>query len=107
MQRFTLIHNGSQQGWQAAYLAFHIAAQLGAPLLVWLVDSATDKKVLAQRATQVEVGGRAAGVAIETRLVMEFPIRTLVENKSTVDGIFLPHQLIPNGETAARLLESG
>ena len=106
MQRFTLIHDGSDQGWQAAYLAFHIAAQLGAPLLVLLVNSGTDKKALAQRAKQVEVGARAAGVAVETRLMTEFSIETLVASTSALDGLFVPRRLVPDGETVARFLEA-
>lgn len=106
MQRFTLIHDGSDQGWQTAYLAFHIAARLGAPLLVLLVNSAADKKTLIQRSAQVKVGGRAAGLAIETRLVMEFSIDMVLANVSFMDGLFIPQHLIPNEETAERLLEA-
>ena len=106
MQRFTLIHDGSDQGWQAAYLAFHIAARLGSPLLVLLVNSAADKETLIQRSAQVKVGGRAAGLAIETRLVMEFSIDMVLANVSSIDGLFVPQRLIPNEETAERLLEA-
>lgn len=106
MQRFTLIHDGSDQGWQAAYLAFHVAAQLGAPLLVLLVDSTTDKKILARRATQIEVGGRAAGVAIGTRFVTDFSVHVVLENATDSDGLFVPHNLIPDGEAALRFLEA-
>ena len=106
MQRFTLIHDGSDQGWQAAYLAFHVAAQLGAPLLVLLVDSTTDKKILAQRATQVEVGGRAAGVVIGTRIVVDFSVNLVMENVAASDGLFVPRRLVPDGRTALRFLEA-
>lgn len=106
MQRFTLIHDGSEQGWQAAYLAFHIAVQLGAPLRVLMVDSTIDKKILAQRATEVGVGGRAAGVAVETRLVTEFSVDVLTENTNAMDGIFIPKRFIPDGKTAEVFLEA-
>lgn len=105
MQRFTLIHDGSEQGWQTAYLAFHIAAQLGAPLQALLGDSA-DRESLVQSAAQVEIGGRAAGVAIETRLVTDFSLDSLIENTDAIDGLFIPHRFVPDGETAARFLEA-
>ena len=105
MQRFTLLHDGSDQGWQAAYLAFHIAAQLGAPLFALLVGSASDEKILARNASQVEVGGRAAGLVIETRLVTEFSVDVVEENVADSDGLFIPRRLIPNKETAVRFLE--
>jgi hypothetical protein len=106
MQRFTLLHDGSDQGWQAAYLAFHIAAQLGAPLFALLVGSASDEKILARNASQVEVGGRAAGLVIKTRLVTEFSVDIVEENVADSDGLFVPRRLIPDEETAARFLEA-
>ena len=106
MQRFTLIHDGSDQGWQAAYLAFRIAAQLGAPLLVLLADSASDKKMLAERAAQVEVGGHAARVAIESHLVTDFSVDTVMKKKNNCDGLFAPLRLIPDEKTARSFLEA-
>jgi len=106
MRRFTLIHDGSDQGWQATYLAFHIAVQLGAPLLVLLVDSTADKNMLAQRATQVEVGARAAGVSIETRSMLDFSLDTLAEIANTSDGLFVSKHFVPDRKTALRFLES-
>ena len=103
MQRFTLIHDGSAQGWQAAYLAFHITAQLGAPLLVILTGSVTDHKTILQRASQIEVGGRAAGVTIETRLVMDFSLEYL--SGHPIDGLFAPKHLVPDGKTAMRFIK--
>jgi hypothetical protein len=105
MQRFTLIHDGSDQGWQTAYLAFHIAAQLGAPLQALLGDS-TDRETLIQSAAQVEIGGRAAGVVIRTHLVADFSLDSLIENTNAIDGLFIPHRFIPDGKTAARFLEA-
>jgi len=106
MQRFTLIHDGSKQGWQATYLAFHFAALLGAPLLVLLFDPIADEQNLKQRAAQVEVGARAAGVAIETRLVDDFSMEVIAENAMESDGLFIPRRLVPDGETATRFLEA-
>ncbi len=105
MQRFTLIHDGSDQGWQAAYLAFHVAAQLGAPLQV-LLGASTNREALVQRAAQVEIGGRAARVAIRTRLVADFSLEVLVESTSAIDGLFISRHLVPDGEIAARFLEA-
>jgi len=106
MQRFTLIHDGSDQGWQAAYLAFHVAAQLGAPLLVLLADPAADSETLVQRATQIEVGGRAAGVAIGTRLMTDFSVDVVTKNASGSDGLFIPRRLIPDWKSALQYLEA-
>ena len=68
MQRFSLIHDGSEQGWQAAYLAFNISARFGAPLLALLVKSDLPTSLLQKRAAQVRVGGNAAKLVIETKL---------------------------------------
>lgn len=107
MQRFTLLHDSTAQGWQATYLAFHIAARLGAPLQVLIIDSASHNKVImAQRAAHVEVGGRAAGVVMETHLLMEFSIDTLKEKITAIDGLFLPQRLIPDGEAASVFLDA-
>lgn len=106
MQRFTLIHDGSNQGWQAAYLAFHVASRLGAPLQALLVDSVTEKQTLAQRATQIEVGGRAAGVVIETRLVGDFSLEVVSENAAGTDGLFIPARFIPDEKTVSQCLEA-
>lgn len=106
MQRFALIHDGSEQGWQAAYLAYHVAAQLGAPLQVLLIESPADKDSVAQRATQIEVGGRAAGVLLETHIVPDFSIDNVTTNTAAINGLFLPLRLLPEEKSAARLLES-
>jgi hypothetical protein len=106
MQRFTLLHDGSNHGWQAVYLAFHLSARLGAPLLVLLVDSAIDREMIVQRTNQVEVGGRAAGVVIGTRLVTDFSVKVVAENAAGSDGLFAPRQLIQDGKHAARFLEA-
>ena len=106
MQRFTLLHDGSKQGWQAAYLALHVAAQLGSPLLVLLTDLAPDPEVLIQRATQVEVGGRAAGVTIKTRQVADFSVDVVLQYATNSDGLFVPQRLIPGWKTALQYLEA-
>lgn len=106
MQRFTLIHDGTSQAWQTTYLAFHIAARLGAPLQVLLSDSAIGEETSAQRAADIEVGGRAAGVVIESHLVADFAIETILENTNIVDGLFIPRRLIPDEETVKRFLNA-
>jgi len=107
MQRFTLLHNGSVQSWQTAYLTFHIAARLGAPLQVLIIgDSTKNKMTLAQWAAQVETGGRAAGVAVETDLLMNFSLERLMDVITTTDGLFAPHHFIPDGKTAALFLDA-
>ena len=104
-QRFALVHDGSNQGWQAAYLAIHVAARLGAPLQVWLTDSSTDTEALAQRAAQLEIGGRAAGVTLETQIVRDFSLRTFAHwDITSLNGMFFPHRLLAGDDAAARLL---
>lgn len=106
MQHFSVIHDGSDQGWQAAYLAFHMAARLGAPLRALLTESPAEKKAHAQRATQIEVGGRAAGVAVESRLITDFSVANIVENCKGTNGLFVPRRLIPDEKTAHRFLRA-
>jgi len=106
MQKFTLLHDGSVYGWQATYLALYVAAQLGAPLQVLLIDSNNDEETLEQQAANVETGGRAAGVVIETNRLKNFSVDTIKENITAIDGLFIPHRLIPDGESAMRFLEA-
>lgn len=105
MQRFTLIHDGSKQGWQTAYLAFHVAAQLGAPLLGLIVDAGSDMDALKKRAEQVEVGAHAAGVAIGTQLIPEFSVDAVDKYLGEGNGFFVPRRIIPDEETARRFLD--
>jgi hypothetical protein len=106
MQKFTSLHDGSIQGWHATYLAFHIAAQLGAPLQVLLINSGNTEDTLEERAAHVETGGRAAGVTIETHLLGDFSIADLKEHTTAIDGLFVPQRLISDGESATVFLET-
>lgn len=106
MHRFTLLHDGSAQGWQATYLAFHIAAGLGAPLQVLFNDSISNEETPEQRAAHVETGGRAADVVIESRVLPDLSVDTLKQNITVVDGLFVPRTLVPDGATASRFLEA-
>jgi hypothetical protein len=106
MQRFTLSHDGSSQGWQTAYLAFDVAARLGAPLQVLLLDSTADQELLAQNAMQLQTAGRAAGVSLETRIVADFSSESVARSVVAINGLFLPHRLLPDEETTTRLLEA-
>lgn len=105
MQRFTLVHDGSKQGWQTAYLAFHVAAQLGAPLLGLIVNTGADKDVLTKRAAQLEVGAHAAGVAIRTQLISKFSVDVVDEYLEEENAFFVPRRLIPDEKTARRFLD--
>lgn len=105
MQRFALIHDGSKQAWETTYLVFRVAARLGAPLQVLLLDSKTDPQTVAQRANQLGIGGRAAGVVLETRVVPDFSIDTILGNTGTLNGLFLPNHLLPDDQTGVGLLE--
>jgi len=106
MQRFTLLHDGSAQGWHATYLAFYIAARLGAPLQVLHVRSKEETEALKDLAVHVATGAHAAGVDVETHLLADFSMDTLRKNITSIDGLFLPPRLIPDGETASLFLEA-
>jgi len=93
MQRFTLLHDGSDQGWQATYLAFYIAVRFGAPLQVLHIDPRKNTKDLKRRAIDVETGGNAAGVSVETQFLADAPQETVRNLVSSVDGFFLPQRL--------------
>jgi hypothetical protein len=105
MQRFTLLHDGSDLGWQAAYLAFHLSARLGAPLLVLLGEPKIDREMIAQRANQLEVGGRAAGLEIRIRPVTDFSVDVVVENAAGSNGLIVPRGLLQDNHVPATFLE--
>lgn len=106
MQRYNIIHDGSGQGWQATYLAFHVAARLGAPLQTFIIGSGEDKLTRTQWANQVEISGRAAGVATVSHHLPDLSVDTLRKYMSATDGLFLPAHLIPDREAVARFLEA-
>ena len=106
MQRFSLIHDGSSQGWQTAYLAFDVAARLGAPLQVLLLDSTADQELLAQNAMQLQTAGRAAGVSLETRIVADFSSESVARSVVAINGLFLPHRLLSEEQSLTSLLEA-
>lgn len=106
MQQFTLIHDGSDQAWQAAYLAFHFASRLGAPLLALIVNSSGDNQIPAQNAAQIEISGRAACVEIETHILKEYSMEYVAALSMDSDGIFIPRRLIASNRAAKRYLEA-
>jgi len=106
MQRFTLLHDGSVQGWQATYLAFHVAARLGSPLQVLHIDPNNDDHALHQRSMHVKTGGNAAGVVVENHLVSDFSLNTLKEHITAIDGFFLPQHLIADRESVSLYLDA-
>jgi len=106
MHKFTLVHDGSTQGWHATYLAFHITARLGSPLRILHFDLEERQGTLKERAAQVETGARAAGVVFESQLLADFSLGTMKENISTSDGIFLPLRLLPDGKTVSLFLKA-
>ena len=106
MQRFLLVLDGSEQGWQAAYRAFHVTARLGAYLHVLVIDSVVNESLLAQRANQVKIGGHAAGISIETQLIKEFSLNTLRKNIKDIAGLFIPSGLIPDDKVAKQFLNA-
>jgi hypothetical protein len=106
MQRFALVHDGSAQGWQTAYLAIHVAARLGALLQVWLADTNADIESLAQRAAQLEIGGRSAGVSLTTQVVQGISLKTLAERDlASINGVFFPYHLLPEDDSVINLLD--
>ncbi len=106
IQRYVLLHDGSTQSWQSAYLAFHVAAQLGASLLVILVNPSAEKIDLSNIASQVEVGARAAGVAIETNQASEFTVDILPAILESMDGLIIPQQLMRDLDPKSGYLEA-
>jgi len=106
MQRFTLLHDGSTQGWHATYLAFHVTAQLGAPLQVLHIKSDKEKETLTDRAGHLETGAHAAGVSVETRLLKDFEIETLKQQITSINGLFLPGRMLFDGTAVSRFLEA-
>lgn len=106
MQRFTLLHDGSAQGWHATYLAFYIAARFGAPLQVLHVRSEEETEALNDTAAHIETGAHAAEVVIETHLLTDFSIDSLKKHITSVDGLFLPPRLLPDREAVLSFLEA-
>jgi len=105
MQDFALLHDGSKSGWQATFLAFHVAARLGAPLQIYL-KLAKRKEVLKERITQVEAGARAADVSIELLVVNDFSLTSIGRLLKAPDGLFLPQRFVPDGRAALQVIKN-
>jgi hypothetical protein len=105
MQNFTLIHDGTIEGWRTTYLAFHVAARFGAPLKVLVLDSGSNQESPAERAKQVEIGGHAAGLAIETAILPEYSVDIVIDNAPIMNGLFIPRRLIKDENAMAHLLQ--
>jgi hypothetical protein len=100
MQQFTVLHDGTQLGWQTVYYAFHFAARLGAPTHVYLLgDQEQDE-------SQVGMTGRAAGVSLTTSHMDQFSLEVLAAAAGESDGLFLPRSSISNKDSVLYLVES-
>lgn len=87
-------------------MAFHVTAQLGAPLQVLHINPNNDREALALRAAHVETGGHAAGVAIESHQLLDYSLDTLKKSITAIDGFFIPQRLISDGETVSLFLNA-
>jgi hypothetical protein len=106
MHQFTVIHDGSTPGWRAAYLAFHVAVQFGAPLQVLIIEDEDGQNRPAEKAAQTEIGGRAAGLAIETHIVKISALDTILNQAPVINGLFVPRHLVTGEARIEQILET-
>ena len=105
IQRFTLLHDGSAQSWPATYLAFHITARLGALLNVLMMPSADGRVSFETQASDIQVGGRAAGIEVTIQRVDDQSPAALREFLLPTDSLLVPSHLAPDGNSVQALLK--
>jgi nucleotide-binding universal stress UspA family protein len=88
MKSYLVVLDGTPISWEAAYSAFHLAARLGSRLIGLASESPAGERTASQWLAEFETGARAAGIAVESRLVPHLDAETLGAQANTTDGVF-------------------
>jgi len=92
-QRLTVIHDGSAQGWQTVYVAFHVAARLQGSLLAISLANSNNRESSAERILKMGVGARAAGLMLRTRTIHELTAKAVAAQAGGSEALLLPKDL--------------
>jgi hypothetical protein len=93
MQKIAAIHDGSPQGWETIYLAFHVAVRLGMPLLVLTLPGDEKQQSPAEQIEKIHTGGRAAGLSVETFAIERVTAEAVLEHGRDLYTLLAPKDL--------------
>jgi hypothetical protein len=105
-QRLTVIHDGSGQGWQAVYVAFHVAARLHASLLAISLANSNNRESSAERILKMGVGARAAGLTLRTGTIHELTVEAIEAQARGSGALLLPKDLFRAAGLVPALVEA-
>ncbi len=101
-----MIHDGSAQGWQTAYMAFHVAARLHASLLAISLAKSNNRESSAERILKMGVGARAAGLMLRTGTIHELTAEAVAAQAGGSGALLLPKDLFQDMALAPAQVEA-
>jgi len=93
MQTVVAIHDGTSQGWETAYLAFHVAARLVTSLLILSLPVDQEGYSLSEQSEKILTGGRAAGLTVETRGIEGMTAEHISRQAPDIYALLVPKNL--------------
>jgi hypothetical protein len=106
MQKIAAIHDGGAQGWETLYLAIHLAARLGSPLLVLALPGGDDEPAPSLRAEKIRTGAAAAGIPVEILPVPHLGAGALLDLAGDLFTLLLPKDLVSEPGRLPALVEA-
>ncbi len=106
MKSYLVALEGTPISWAAAYSAFHLAARLGSRLIGLAARVPAGERTAKQWLAEFETGARAAGIPVESRLVINLDADTLVAQADAADGVFLGQTGAGASDVLAALMEA-
>jgi hypothetical protein len=93
MQIIAAIHDGSSQGWETVYLAIHLAARLGASLLVLELPSGESGSSASEQSEKIHTAAHAAGLQADTQAIAGPSLAEIIEKTGESYVLMLPKGL--------------
>jgi nucleotide-binding universal stress UspA family protein len=93
MQKIAAIHDGNTQGWETVYLAIHVAARMGASLLVLTLVGGEAEASSSGQAEKILTGARAAGLSAETSVLEQLSPEAILQKAGEPYMLMLPKDL--------------
>lgn len=93
MQKIAVIHDGNTQGWETVYLAIHVAARMGASLLVLTLADGEAEGSASGQAEKIHTGARAAGLSAEIGVLGQLTPEEILQKAGEPYVLMLPKDL--------------
>jgi hypothetical protein len=106
MKSYLVVLDGTSISWQAAYSAFHLAARLGSQLIGLAAHRPAGEAAAKRWLAEFETGARAAGIAVESRLVTDLEPEAIAAQAQATDGVFWGWPSEDSAEQLPALMEA-